>query len=109
MKNKFGKFGLRIFRYLLKNKYAEEKIISRQTMLSKNETRKALYDLMQQKFVQVQEVPKRADRYAKHSFFLWSVASWPHIFVWLLGWLFVFHLDWSPMIMSHFCPLASRF
>jgi len=72
MLKKFNhRFGLRIFRLLLKLKYAEEKDIGRQAMLSVRETRKTLYALLQQQFVAVQEVPKRSDRYVKHSFFLW--------------------------------------
>jgi hypothetical protein len=43
-------------------------------MLSVRDARKALYRMLKQNFVQVQEVPKRADRFAKHSFFLWCVA-----------------------------------
>ena len=44
-----------------------------QAMLSIRDTRKTLYELRKQDFVSVQEVPKRADRNVKHSFFLWHV------------------------------------
>eukprot|EP00750_Incisomonas_marina_P012631 INCI17127.2.p1 GENE.INCI17127.2~~INCI17127.2.p1 ORF type:complete len:670 (+),score=152.15 INCI17127.2:132-2141(+) len=73
MRRKFSLLGLRVFRLLVKLKYAEAKDLGRQAMLSIRDTRKTLYELRKQDFVSVQEVPKRADRNVKHSFFLWHV------------------------------------
>jgi hypothetical protein len=53
-------------------RYQEEKQITDRALLPEKKVREILLKLMSENFVQMQEIPKSADRNPKRTFYLWS-------------------------------------
>lgn len=71
---KLGPIATRVFRMLIMKKYMEQKSIADEAMVAASDARKQLYLLMQNGFVEMEEVPKGADRNNPlKTIFLWHV------------------------------------
>lgn len=71
--DKLGAPSARIVRLLLEKRQLEQKTIGELALLPSHDARRRLYALLQERLVQVQEVPKRADHNPAFTFFCWSV------------------------------------
>jgi len=72
IEHKFGAIGARIFRMLSLKKQLEQKQIADFALVSIQEARNALYKMLQEGILQLQEVPKSMDHNPSRTFFLWN-------------------------------------
>ncbi|RIA83314.1 RNA polymerase III subunit RPC82-domain-containing protein [Glomus cerebriforme] len=70
---KYGFKGLRIVRLLYEKGKLDEKAIINLTLMNPLEVRQKLTELMSGGFVQIQEVPRSADRAPSRTFYLWDI------------------------------------
>ncbi|KAI8468388.1 MAG: hypothetical protein J3K34DRAFT_427497 [Monoraphidium minutum] len=73
VKEKFGSQGVRVLQLLLQKRHLEQKQVAELTMGPQKETRELLYRMMRAGFVDMQLVPRGADRAPSRSFFTWTV------------------------------------
>jgi len=69
----YGFKGLRIIRLLYEKGKLDEKAIINLTLMNPLEVRQKLTELMSGGFVQIQEVPRSADRAPSRTFYLWDI------------------------------------
>jgi len=69
-----GKLPARIFRLLCDKTRLEEKQVSDMALISRKDTKEYLYLLQTANFVELQDIPRTADRQPSKSFFVWSLA-----------------------------------
>lgn len=70
---KFGVESARIVKVLIENRQMEEKRIGDLALLPGSEVRRRLMEMYAQRFVKLQEVPKKADYNPAFTIFCWSV------------------------------------
>lgn len=75
VKTTLGTSSFRILRCLKKLKLGDEKLIASEVFLKGEDLRSALYKLVHNKVVEIQEVPRSADRAASKTFFLFRHKS----------------------------------
>ncbi len=73
IRERCGALAARVFALLSDRSRLEEKQISDLTLIPKKEAKEALYSLLQSHFVELQEVPRTADRQPSKAFYLWSL------------------------------------
>ncbi|CAG8581049.1 1192_t:CDS:10 [Diversispora eburnea] len=70
---KYGIMGLRIIRVLNSKQKLDEKSITTFTLMSLSDVRQKLTELLNEGFVQIQEVPRSADRAPSRTYYLWYI------------------------------------
>lgn len=73
IRDKYGVPSARIVKLLLEKRQLEQKTIGELALLPSNDARRRLYELLRERIVRVQEVPKRADHNPAFTFYCWSV------------------------------------
>nr|CCA16234.1 PREDICTED: similar to Polymerase (RNA) III (DNA directed) polypeptide C (62kD) putative [Albugo laibachii Nc14] len=73
IQDKFGVQSARIVRLILEKRQLEQKSIGELALLPLNESRRRVYDLYSDKFIHLQEIPKRSDHNPVHTMYTWSV------------------------------------
>ncbi|CAM9233123.1 unnamed protein product [Discosporangium mesarthrocarpum] len=71
--DRYGKESARIFELLLQKKYLEQQHVGEMAMIPAKDARERLYNMLLDRLVAMQEVPKRADRNPSTTFYLWTV------------------------------------
>ncbi|EGW34379.1 DNA-directed RNA polymerase III subunit RPC3 [Spathaspora passalidarum NRRL Y-27907] len=77
IKTTLGQDAFRILRCLKSMKLSDEKTISNAVLLKEKTVRNEIYQLVKANFVEIQEVPRSADRAASKTFFLFRFKEWP--------------------------------
>ncbi|CAG8636901.1 4063_t:CDS:2, partial [Acaulospora colombiana] len=70
---KYGIMGLRIMKVLNSNQKLSEKSITTFSLMSMSDVRQKLTELLNGGFIQIQEVPRSADRAPSRTYYLWYV------------------------------------
>lgn len=73
IRERCGSKSLRIFKLLLLKKHLEQKQVEELIMVPSKEAKELLYNLLSEKFVTLQEVPRTADYAPSRTFYLFSV------------------------------------
>eukprot|EP01083_Nonionella_stella_P064597 168539_1 len=78
LKAKFGLIYARIFRLLVEKKQLEDSQVSDLALVPRKQARKCLFEMLQSKFVHLQEIPRSVgDQIPGRTFFLWSAQVEP--------------------------------
>jgi len=72
-REKYGNIAARIFKLLTCHKKLEEKQVAELATAPRKQAREMLHQMLKGQFVELQEVPKFADRAPARTFFLWGV------------------------------------
>ncbi|WIA14527.1 hypothetical protein OEZ85_003046 [Tetradesmus obliquus] len=73
LRDKFGIHGLRVFQTLLMRGQLEQKQVADTVMQPHKETRELLYRMLRAGYVQMQDIPRTADRAPTRCFYTWHV------------------------------------
>lgn len=73
IKKKFGSSSWRLFRVLLFNGLMDERQITKTALIQSTDVKSKLEELAVHKLVELQEIPRTADRAPSRAFYLWSV------------------------------------
>ncbi|CAM9690149.1 unnamed protein product [Pylaiella littoralis] len=72
-RDRYGKETARIIEILLQNKFLDQQQVGEMAMIPPSDARERLYQLLKDRMVSVQEVPKRADHNPSTTFYLWTI------------------------------------